>query len=334
MTPAWLGQRERGNVLGMRIVIVTAFFLGRRLARFVLYPVCVYFLLFSTRSRRASRKYLARSLTRQPKISDLFHHYFTFATVALDRFFLLRGRYDLFEVDVHGAEVLQETLDRGEGCLLLGAHLGSFEILRAAGTAHALEVAMVMYEDNAKKINTLAKAVDPATSERVIALGRLDSMFKVYERLEHNAWVGILGDRVLEGGEQMKATFFGEAALFPTAPYRIALMLRRPVLFMTGLYRGGNRYELHFEKIFDARGINRTERTHAVEQALHRYADRLENYCRQAPYNWFNFYEFWEGAEASTRADRAAPHARMPSDDGEQPDRESLPAEGPLDSLR
>jgi predicted LPLAT superfamily acyltransferase len=165
---------------------------------------------------------------------------------------------------------------------------------------------MVMYEDNAKMVNTVANAMNPALPDRIIGLGRLDSMFKVYDRLQRNAWVGILGDRVLQGGEQLAAPFLGESALFPTSPYRIALMLKRPILFMTGLYLGGNRYELHFEKIFDAEAVPRAAREAAIGQALHRYAGRLEHFCRKAPYNWFNFYDFWDaGSPAVTaRADR------------------------------
>jgi predicted LPLAT superfamily acyltransferase len=299
--PAWLQQRERGTILGLRLGVVIAFFLGRKLTRLLLYPVCLYFLLFSVRSRRASRDYLSRVLPRAPRFSDLFQHYLTFATVALDRFFLLNNRYELYDIEIHGAEILQQTLDGGQGCLLLGAHIGSFEVLRAAGSAHELKVAMVMYEDNAKNINTVAKDVDPDARSRIIELGRLDSMFKVYERLQQDAWVGMLADRILPGGEQMAAEFLGGTASFPTAPYRIALMLRRPVLFMTGLYRGANRYELHFEKLFDAQAVSRTARAAAVAQALHCYAQRLEHYCRIAPYNWFNFYDFWHaGAQHST----------------------------------
>jgi predicted LPLAT superfamily acyltransferase len=221
--------------------------------------------------------------------------------VALDRFFLLNNRYELYDIEIHGAEILRQTLEGGQGCLLLGAHLGSFEVLRAAGSAHELKVAMVMYEDNSRKINTVARDVDPAARSRIIELGRLDSMFKVYERLQHDAWVGMLADRILPGGEQMPADFLGGTAFFPTAPYRIALMLRRPVLFMTGLYRGANRYELHFEKLFDAQAVSRTARVGAAAKALECYAQRLEHYCRIAPYNWFNFYDFWHaGAQHST----------------------------------
>ncbi|MEO8163836.1 MAG: acyl-CoA synthetase [Betaproteobacteria bacterium] len=307
MSRHWLDQRERGSVFGIRLIVGLSFFLGRRFARLLLYPTCLYFLMFSVASRRASRKYLARALGRPPRFADLFRHYFAFATVALDRFFLLKDRYALFQIQIHGEEILQQLLDRGQGCLLLGAHLGSFEVLRAAGSAHRLEVSMIMYEDNAKMVNAVVKAVNPQAPARIIALGRLDSMFQVHERLQRNAWVGILGDRVLPGGEQQQATFLGEPAWFPTSPYRISLMLRRPIVFMTGLYRGGNRYELHFEKLFDPEGVSRTQRAAAIEQALGDYVQRLEYYCRQAPYNWFNFYDFWaKGPDPAVAPEQAA----------------------------
>jgi hypothetical protein len=291
----WLEQRERGSVLGIRLVVAASGLLGRTLTRAALVPVCLYFLLFSVKARVASRQYLARALGRQPHIGDLCRHYFTFATVALDRLYLLKERYELFETRLHGEEALQRALDRGRGCLLLGAHLGSFEILRALGTGKRLDLAMLMYEDNARKVRRVARAINPALARDVIALGRFDSMLKVHERLQHSDWVGILGDRALDQTGQLRVPFLGEPAAFPTAPFRIALMLKRPVVFMTGIYRGGHRYDLYFETLFEPDGIARAQRDAAIEAALRRYVERLEWHCRDAPYNWFNFYDFWAG---------------------------------------
>jgi len=296
VSQGWLDQRERGSVIGIRLIVGLALLLGRRVARLLLIPVCVYFLLFSVKARAASRKYLARVLGRKARFTDVFRHYFTFATVALDRFFLLKDRYELFSTEVHGQDLLDDVLARGQGCLLLGAHLGSFEILRALGTEHQIEVGLVMYEDNAKMVNTVAKAINPALANLVIPLGRFDSMFKVYERLQASAWVGVLGDRALDQEGQVRVPFLGEAADFPSAPFRIALMLKRPVVLMVGLYRGGNRYELYFEKLFEPDGVERSARAGAIEDAVRAYAVRLEHCCRSAPYNWFNFYDFWDGS--------------------------------------
>jgi predicted LPLAT superfamily acyltransferase len=143
----------------------------------------------------------------------------------------------------------------------------------------------------------LGKAsTNPALASSVIPLGRADSLFKVQERLHRSSCVGMLGDRTLNEEGQMRVPFLGKAALSPPAPFRIALALKRPVVLMLGLYCGGNRYELYFEKLFEPDGVDRARRAAAIEEAVRLYAQRLEHYCRQAPYNWFNFYDFWKGA--------------------------------------
>ena len=296
MSQAWLDQPERGSIAGIRFVAAVAMLLGRPVARLMLYPICVYFLLFSVSSRAASRKYLERVLERPPRVKDLFLHYFTFASVALDRVFLLNDRHTLFQTRIHGEDLMRQAQEHGQGCLLLGAHLGSFEILRALGCSKQLEVVLVMYEDNARKINAVIDAINPAIAQSIIGLGRLDSMFKVHERLQKNAWVGVLGDRALDGQGFVEVPFLGRPALFPAAPFRLAFMLKRPIVLMVGLYRGGNRYDLHFERLCDPNGIDRSKRAAAVEEAMQLYAQRLEHYCREAPYNWFNFYDFWDGS--------------------------------------
>jgi predicted LPLAT superfamily acyltransferase len=285
-------------MLGLRLLVGFAGLVGRPIARFAMLPVCVYFLVFSVRARAASRNYLSRALGRRPGAAELLRHYFTFATVALDRIFLLKERYDLFDLELHGEEVMDQLRAAGQGCLLLGAHMGSFEVLRAAGTTHQVSVAVVMFEDNARMASRVARAINPALAHNVISLGRFDSMLKVQERLQNSEWVGLLGDRALDEEGQLRVPFLGGTAGFSTAPFRIALMLKRPVVLMLGLYRGHNRYELYFEKLFDPAGVDRARRDAQVEQAVRSFAARLEHHCRQAPYNWFNFYDFWNGPAA------------------------------------
>ena len=299
MSHAWLTQSERGSIIAIRLLVGAALLLGRRVARLILYPVCLYFLVSGRGARAASRKYLERVLGRHVRFADLFRHHLTFATVALDRVYLLKDRVDLFDSQIFGEEMLLEVTRGGQGCFLLGAHLGSFEILRAFGTAKHLRVGLVMYEENARMVNTVARAINPALAEDVISLGQFDSMLKLAERLQQSQWVGMLGDRALDQEAQLQVPFLGGIAAFPTAPFRLALMLKRPIVLMIGLYRGGNRYEMHFEKLFEPRDAAATSRAQALERAVRLYAQRLEHYCRQAPYNWFNFYDFWNASRAA-----------------------------------
>jgi predicted LPLAT superfamily acyltransferase len=85
-----------------------------------------------------------------------------------------------------------------------------------------------------------------------------------------------------------------------------------PVVLGFGLYRGGNRYDLCFEAFQERFETSRAQRGAAVGGLIQRYARRLEHHARAAPYNWFNFYDFWHPDDAT--ADLRHPHA--PADDG------------------
>jgi predicted LPLAT superfamily acyltransferase len=288
VTAPWRRQPERSHRFALRLMRWIALGLGRGAARLVLHPVSAYFLLFAPRARRASHAFLGRALGRRATAADLYRHFYAFAATVLDRVYLLHERFDLFDIELHD-EPAPDT-----GLLLMGAHLGSFEALRAAGRRRgALRVSMVMYEDNARMLNEMLAAISPAARQDVIALGRLDSMLRVRDCIAAGGVAGVLADRGLDNDDTRALPFLGALARFPLGPMRMAALLRCQVVFMAGLYLGGNRYALHFEPIADF-----TSAAPAPEAALASYVACLERHCRAAPYNWFNFYDFWAGADA------------------------------------
>lgn len=294
-TPGWMRQQERSNLAILRLMVWISLTFGRTIGRVVLYGIALYFTLFAPKARRASRAYLYRALGRWANWADGYRHVFSFATTIHDRIYLLNERFDLFDIEVVGAGALHDALARQPGALLIGAHLGSFEVLRAAGRGQAgLKVAMLMYEENARKLNATLEAINPKATQDIIPLGRMDSMLEARDKLEAGYLVGMLADRSLGDDATADCLFLGEPAPFPLGPWRLAAMLRRPVFFMAGLYLGGNRYQLHFAPLADFSATPRGERDAAVAAAMQRYADCLTHYCRLAPYNWFNFFDFWQ----------------------------------------
>ncbi len=294
-TQSWLRQQERSNLAILRLMVWISLTLGRGIGRLVLYGIAIYYVLFAPKARHFSREYLHRSLDRWAEWSDGFRHVFSFASTIHDRIYLLNDRFDLFDIEVVGAEALQAALAKQPGALLIGAHFGSFEVLRSVGRGQAgLKVAMMMYEENARKINATLEAINPAATRDIIALGRVDSMLEARDKLDQGYLVGMLADRSLGDDPTVDCEFLGEMAPFPVGPWRMAAMLRRPVFFMAGIYLGGNRYRIHFEPLADFTDTQRGERDAAMRAAQQHYAERLSHFCRQAPYNWFNFYDFWQ----------------------------------------
>ncbi len=290
----WRQQQEKSHLAILKLMVWISLTFGRRAGRIVLYGIAAYYVLFAAAARRASRAYLGRALGRWAEWPDGFRHVLSFASTIHDRIYLLNDRFDLFDIEVIGAEALLASLQRQPGALLIGAHLGSFEVLRAVGRGRAgLKVAMLMYAENARKINATLAAINPAATEDIIELGRTDSMLLARDRLDQGYVVGMLADRGLGDDVTVDCEFLGEMAPFPVGPWRMAAMLRRPVFFMAGLYLGGNRYRIHFEPLADFSATPRADAAAAIGAAQRHYAARLTHYCRLAPYNWFNFFDFW-----------------------------------------
>ena len=339
MAAIWTTQRERGNPAILRVFTWIALRLGRPVARLLLYPIVCYFVFAGGEARAASRDYLKRALGREARLRDGFRHVHCFASVVLDRLYLLNDQHHLFDIEVFGSEAIIRTVREGRddgtgrrprrGAFVIGAHIGSFEAVRAAGRHEKdLRVSMVMYEDNAQYLNQVFAAINPALNEAIIPLGRIDSMLRVKRALDDGGLVGMLADRMLAeeaGTPAVRAmTLLGGKVWIPTGPFRMAAMLKRPVVFIVGIYRGGNRYEVHYEELCDfsaastEAGGDRPQSTGAdIDAAIAKYVARLERLCIDAPYNWFNFYDFWNdharpGTHLAERGDEASPGPGAP----------------------
>jgi predicted LPLAT superfamily acyltransferase len=297
---AWARHGERGNLLALRVMAFVAVACGRRIARAVLHPICVYFLLFAPQARRHSARYLGRVLGRPATLAERYRHLHAFASTVLDRVYLARGQLRVFDLRLHGAETMGSVVESGRGAVLLGAHFGSFEALHAVGASRpGLRVAMAMFPDNARMIHRILQAVAPGSHLDIIPIGRPESTLAVRDWLDGGGLVGMLADRYLHDDGARTALvelpFLGAPARFSEGPLRLAMLLRRPVVFMAAAFRGGNRYDVRFEPLADFSDAPRdaAERERLARTTLQAYVSRLEALCREAPYNWFNFYDFW-----------------------------------------
>lgn len=296
MSAAWTNEQERGNEWALNAIAWLTRHLGYRTAAALLYPLSLYFLLTSHGARRASRAYLKRVLGHSSWIA-LYRHHLYFATTLLHRLFFALGRHNLFVIEAHGAELVRSRADAGKGCIVLGAHFGSFEVLRYVGLFEHLPVHILMHQGRSRGLNALLHRLNPAFGAAVIPLGAPDSLFRVQELLEQGAVVGMLGDRTAGREKAVVCPFLGGAVAFPTGPMQLAAALHAPVVLAFGVYRGGRRYDLYFESLGDI-SVRRpkAERAEDLAALTGKFVSRLEHYCRQAPYNWFNFYDYWNDA--------------------------------------
>ncbi|TCH98016.1 hypothetical protein EJV46_12450 [Roseococcus sp. SYP-B2431] len=291
---AWTATPERGSDGVIRAMIWIARRLGWRTAQVLLHPVTAYFLASSPRQQAVSRTYLGRALGRPAGLRDLWRLYFAFASTILDRVWLVPGETRGFTLEICGLEALRAIIAEGRGCLLFGAHFGSFEALRAVADAGSpVEVSVLMHEANARLKAIIDALGGPNRASAVIPLGEPDSMLRVREALEAGGLVGLLADRIPRGDRVRRVDFLGHPAPLPTGPHLLAEVLGAPVMLAFGVWRGPRRYEVRFEAFSPGGASPRAGREQAVSASVARYAARLEAMCREHPYNWFNFHNFW-----------------------------------------
>jgi predicted LPLAT superfamily acyltransferase len=233
--------------------------------------------------------------------------------------FLLSGQLHRFDIRITGLDAVHERLDAGRGLLLFGSHLGSFDALRVlAATRPDLKVRVVLDKGHNPAVTQLLDALNPEIARTVIDAGSdgPSIVLAIKQATDEGAVVAVLVDRVRPGEPVIRAPFLGEPAAFPVAPWLIAAALELPVVLAFGLYRGGARYDLVFEPFSAGLAIPRHNRARVLPGLVQRYAQRLEARVRSAPYNWFNFYDFWHADDAQTEQHAATPGlAGMAADD-------------------
>ena len=303
----WL-VAERGSLAALRLMARIYRLLGRRVSLALLYPIAAYF-FGREHSRSASRRYLARvfahpegrkHLSGPPGFFAPFWHYHEFAVQIFDRMVLWGGGLSQLRMDHGGSEHLFALQRERRGALLLGAHLGSYDMPRQLAGDYGLVLNAVMFTAHAERINRFFEQLDPGSRVRVLSLepGSLRTAFEVKACLDRGELVGILADRVPAGSSEtpILLDFLGREMAFPLSPFRLACMLGCPVLLSLCLRKGDAHYETVVRPIGGGAKVPRHEREKAAIELARAYVQGLEDACVRHPYQWFNFYDAWEKA--------------------------------------
>lgn len=305
MSAHWTERPEGGGRFALWLIRTIGLRGGRGLARLILYPITLYFYFRRGPERRASYAWLARVRGRPASAFAVMRHIHCFASTILDRVFLLSGQFGRFDVRVEGGEDLHARILPDRGVLLLGAHAGSFEVLRVLADEHPdVRVRAVLDTQQTPAMTELLHALNPDIARNVIDGSRpgTEIVLAMHEALRHGELATLLADRARPHEDTVVVEFMGAPARFPTSPFLIASVLKVPVVMCVGLYRGGNRYDVRFELLAERVDLPRRARQAELEQVVQHYAHWLERQVREAPYNWFNYYDFWDLAPPARAA--------------------------------
>ena len=287
---SWQAKAERGSAALIHLIAWLARTAGRSVCRVLLFPIVLYFVATDATARRASREFLGRACRRRASWLDVVAHLHCFATTLLDRVYMASGDFARFDVTVEGEGLVRDALESGAGCVLLGSHLGSFDLMMLKNQVlHNRPITVLMHIDERSRVRRIAGIDDSKVS--IIPLGRIDSYLRAYEVLKKGGVVVVLADRS-EKSAALQSEFFGRPASFPVGPHALAARAGARVLMGFGLFEGGARYRIEFIEFGSAAPAG--SRGPALQPAVDRYVALLERYAERYPRNWFNFFPYWQ----------------------------------------
>ena len=305
----WSQLSERGGSLGLRIIFTCYRLLGERAAMLLLYPVVGYFFLTGKKARVASLEYLQRISTKlgeskvQANWRGGFRHMLAFAQSGLDKLSAWMGGFDNNRVAFPNRKEFDQLLTSGQGALLIASHLGSIEMTRAlATTSQRAIVNAVVYTAHAQKFNQTLQQANAEFGVNLIQVSHFgpDTAILFKDKIDKGEFIVIVGDRTppAENGRVSQVEFLGNSAPFAQGPWILASLLECPVYLFFCL-RDKKDYRIHFESFAERIELPRRDRQARLQAYVQQYAARLEVYCLSAPYQWFNFYDFWQQDAAS-----------------------------------
>lgn len=299
----WSALTERGVGWGLQISALAYRMFGRTGCLVILSPVVFFIFLTGVQQRLASRSYLTRVLAlsgkpRRANWLDGYRHFMSFAGRTVDNFAAWSGNLspDIVRV-ADGADLRTAERDPG-GALFIVSHLGNADLSRALlDDATRARLTILTYTKHAVHYNELLRRYNPASAVNTLQVSDIgpETIINLRERIDRGEWIVIAGDRtpVDSDDRTIQALFLGKEAPFAQGPYILASLLECPVYLLFCLGAGGG-YDLYVEKFTDRVILPRRDRETALRHYAQIFAIRLEHYVMKAPFQWYNFFEFWK----------------------------------------
>jgi KDO2-lipid IV(A) lauroyltransferase len=192
-------------------------------------------------------------------------------------------------VSIGHREHLDQAVAAGKGVILVGAHLGNWELGGAVVASLGYRFNAVVLPYRMEKINRLFRKYRESRGIHVIRLG--DSAFSLVRCLKRGEIVALLADRDFTHGKNT-IDFFGKPAHLPDGPARLSFRTGAPILPATLMCQVDDTFLLQFHPPI------LPEQAGSVDAIRLRIRDVLEQVIAEQPYQWYIFDDFWAGEKA------------------------------------
>jgi predicted LPLAT superfamily acyltransferase len=292
-------DRKRGNRLGIWFFHVAARLTGLRGAYGLLYFVCLYYLIVDSALVSESLPYIRRRFPEKGKFGQLFALYLLFVSqgkTLIDRFAIAAG-FDGIKIEITGYEKTGELIASSKrGLILLTAHIGSWQVAMSALEKFDRPVHVMMRpEDNEAVKGALDLDSDRDRVKVILTSEALGGVIEAMKAVDSGDLVTIMGDRPYNF-PSMKANFLGGEVSFPYGAFTLAAAAQCPVVVFLSAKTGPKSYVVDVSNVIQPPSGARGKKNEEIASGVQKFADILEKYVADHPYQWFVFRDIWKDA--------------------------------------
>ena len=298
----WAKINEVTTSSGIKFAFGIYKLFGRLPVRLILYPTIFWYLVTHSIARAASRDYLThlyqhtKGISPQPSLINIFRHFFAFGECILDKLIIWSGNIQDIAYSFESDDSFVSAVNSGRGAIIVVSHIGNLDLSRAiANDFPNLKLTVLVHTTHAVKFNELLKEINPESAINTLQVSEFDveDAISFSEKIDNGEMIAIAGDRIpLSGHGTINVDFLGEQAPLPIGPYALARILKCPLYSLTSVKVNGQ-YIIQIKEIASSDALS-TNRSHNAKIAAQAFANELVDICVQAPFQWFNFYPFWE----------------------------------------
>ncbi len=283
----WSGK-SKGTPLGYLIFITVIRRIGVRAAYLMLVFVAPWYLLTSPASNKAIKTYARHLRSRFPDAQRVtpLASYMAFGRSLVDKFAIQAGLSHRYQWSEHGKEHLQALMASGKGGILIGAHIGNWDLAGHVLSGFPGKMTVVLLSAEYERIQQVMERNRTTSAFNTIQLSQdLSHVFKMSDALREGHLLCMHGDRSLPGARTRRIPFLGKEADFPVGPFALAMAHKVPICISFVVNSGNMRYwftstpPIHPEE--------------SIEALMERYVAELEEVVRKHPLQWFNYFDFW-----------------------------------------
>ncbi len=307
----WSGTGQlRGGRRGIGFFITAIRLLGPRFCYLLGIFPAIYF-SFASPDVLATMDFHRRIFGTQPWWKRrwlVFKHFLSFGRALIDRTAILAGNANKFSFSFDGEQHIHDAVAEGKGVLLLTAHVGNWE---AAGQLLARVKCPINVTGFDKEAPAIRAALDRSSRQnfKLIPLtGAPTDAIQLVAAMRRGELVCMMGDRTY-GSSAATVPFLGSNAPFPIGGYVMAAIAGAPIVTVFSLREPGGHYHFFgFPPLRPHRPPHHERDTHLRACAI-QFAERLETIVKRDPFQWYNFFPFWEKHPVPNANDQSESHA-------------------------